>query len=409
MGLGSGIDAGKAFVKFVLEDKELKSGLRSAGKQFQKWGSIGAAATAPIIAGLTACAAAAIKVGGEFTDMSARTGISVQALSELKFAADQTGTSIGSIEKAVRKSQIQIANAAITGGPFLAVLDQLGLSIDDLKNKRPEDQFTVLATAISKIPDQGQRAAMATKVFGKAGAELLPILNSTTGGVEALRAKAHELGVTMTDEDAAAADDLGDALDGAKAQVAAMAVQIGVAIAGPLTEFITWAQTVLTQVIAWIKANPELVRGIAAVTLGVAAASAAAIAFGTILAVISAHPIIAALTAIAALIIGIASYFGLASSGAADFKKELSGIKKPGGATKVDPVAQQQADEVVRRLQGAASGPGQGVGAAAADRGASLAAEGMGEVVKWTRSTSEGVQRLVQLVSRSGGFTAGSG
>jgi TP901 family phage tail tape measure protein len=400
-----GVEAGKAFVKFLLEDSELKKGLRGAGKSMQKFGAIGVAATAPIIAALSGCVATAVQVGGEFADMAARTGVSVEALSELKFAAEQTGTSMGAVEKAMRKSQIAIANSDRDGGKFAGTVRMLGLDINKLRGMRPEDQFTVLATAIGKIPDQGQRAAMAVQVFGKSGAELLPMLTAAEGGVEGLRAKARELGVTLTDEDAAALDDLGDALDGAKAQLVALAVQIGVALAGPLTNFLTWAQGAIANVIAFIKENPKMVKAIAAITLGVAAASAALVTLGTVLTIITLHPIVAFLALLAGLIVGLVTWFGLASTGADDFKKSLDEIKATG---QVDPQAQAQAAQVQAQL-GAATASPPAMPPAAAERATAIASEGMGEVVKWTRETAEGVQRLVQLAqSTRGGLLGGA-
>jgi hypothetical protein len=60
---------------------------------------------------------------------------------------------------------------------------------------------------------------LAQKAFGKSGADLLPFIKSFDGDLPGLIKKAKELGITMTDEDAAAADQFGDQLDTLTGQI----------------------------------------------------------------------------------------------------------------------------------------------------------------------------------------------
>jgi TP901 family phage tail tape measure protein len=407
-----GIRAGKAFVEFFIDDKRVNSGLAKISQNFKKFGSIGAAATAPIVAGLTACVAAAIKVGGEFADMAARTGASVESLSALAYAADQTGTSMATVEKAMRKAQVQIANADDSSGGFNQTLERLGLHLADLKGKRPEQQFVALADAIGKVQDPGERAALAIKVFGKAGAELIPMLTDAKGGVKGLMDAARAMGVVMTDEDAVACDELGDSLGDVKKQFLAMAVQIGVSVAGPLTEFLNWAKEILAETIAWIKENPNLVRTLAAVTVGVAACSAAAIAFGTVLTVITAHPIIAALAAIAAGVLAVKAAFWGASQDAKSFAAELEGtVKAKYGITAAAPAPNAsatssalvaQAAQAQLKLDSVVDGPDE-------DRAIKDSADSMGLIEKWTHQSATHLGRIVQLMQSNEGIAWGAG
>ena len=56
-------------------------------------------------------------------------------------------------------------------------LDELRASVDDFAGKSPEDQFDLFAQKISEIQDPTKRAALAMRVFGKSGAQLLPMIN----------------------------------------------------------------------------------------------------------------------------------------------------------------------------------------------------------------------------------------
>lgn len=357
MAIGSGIEAGKAYVKFILDDKEFKSKLESTGKSLIKFGSIGAAATAPIVAGLTAATLAFANAGSALHDMSLRTGVSAEALSELKYAAEQSGTSMEGVEKALR---------------FMA------------KNGLDPNRFQEIAAKIAAIQDPAKRTAAAMKVFGRAGTSVLPMLENGAAGLQALRDKAHALGITLTDEDVAAADALGDAIDTMKAQFYGMAIQVGAAIAGPLTEFLTWSQSVLSWTIGFIKENPRFVSAIAAITASIAALSAAMIVLGTVMLIISAHPIVAALVAILSLIIGIATYFGLASQASGQFKTQLDSVRNIPG--------------VAAATSNAASRPVvSGAMAAAASGG------GMAEVAHWTKESASSLAAILEIMRRGGG------
>jgi hypothetical protein len=367
---GQGIQAGKAFVEFVLGDKKINGQLASIAGKLRKFGSIGAAATGPLLAGFAAAALTFANVGSALADTSQRTGIAVESLSELSYAAQQSGTDLGVIEKAAKN------------------LQKKGI------DPRRFDEF---ANSIAQIQDPVKQAQAAMETFGKAsGTALLPLIRD----LPALRQKARDLALTMSAEDAAAADEFGDALDTAKAQFTALAVQIGAAIAGPLTEFLVWSQGILASTIQFIHENPRLVAAIAAVAAGIAAASAAAVTFGIILAVISAHPIIAALTLIAGLALGVAVYFGLASDAAGDMKKSLDGVKMPGAS----PNAQLsgQAQTVQNQLRNAASGRQvQPTVAAQAAASAPVEKDRTAEIARWTRESAQELKYITKIISRT--------
>jgi hypothetical protein len=404
-----GIKAGKAFVEFVLDDKRMTSGLDSLAGKMRRFGTIGSAVSGPIVAGFAAAAVQFSKTGDEFDKMRGRLGESVEELSSLAFAAERSGSSSETLERGMARLNKNIRDAAVHGlESARRGFDALGLSVEEFQNLSPAERFRRVAEAISGLSSDTEKAAIAEELFGKAGRELVPLLNEGATGIAALQAEAKRLGLTLTNEDAAAAAQLNDALGDLWSQVKAVSLQVGAAIAGPLTEFVKWASEILAWVIAFIRENPNLVRAIAAIATGIAAASAAAVTFGIVLAIISAHPIISALTAISALVLGLAAYFGFASDGAKDFSKQLDKVTAPTGAKPaVEAARRQQAAQVQRELE-AALAANRSVPAERASReSASLISEGMDEVVKWTRATAEGVERLITVAQQSG-FLAGA-
>lgn len=408
-----GIEAGKAFIKFLLDDKEFKRGLSGAATSLKKFGAIGAAVTAPLIGAFTGAVAAFTSAGDELAKMSQRTGLSVESLSELKYAADQSGTSLSALENSTKKMQVGLLDASNGTGTLLEALTPLGLNLAELRGLKPEQQFLALARAIAGVEDPTQRAALAQKVFGRAGTELLPMLADGTAGLDALRERAHTLGLTMNTETANAAVKLGDNLADLKQQVFAIGVNIGAAVAGPLTDFAQVVQVVIGRVIEFIKENPRLVRGIGAITLAIGAASAASLTFGTILAVLTAHPIVAALAGIATMALLVAKYFGLIGDNAAQMQQSLDQIQlKAGSVAAPDQSGLLAAAEQTKlQLQAAVSqsvggAPGAGM-LAGLDR---MFLESTKQVEKWTHETAQNTKKMLQIMQTGdAGFFAGVG
>jgi hypothetical protein len=243
------IRAGKAFVELYLEQSRLTKGLAGVGKELSAFGAgvsaIGTkflAVGAAIVAPLLAAAKTFATVGSELNDMSARTGVSTNALSELGYAAQQSGASLADVETGVRRMQKAIS--AATEGPLAS-----------LKGMAPEAQFMAIAESLAAIQDPTSRAAAAMEVFGKSGTSLLPMV----GDIKALRAEAVSLGLSMGPEQAAAADALGDAWDKAKSAFRAVGLTIGSALAPMLTGVADWISQAAEKARLWISENKPLI------------------------------------------------------------------------------------------------------------------------------------------------------
>ncbi|MCC6653316.1 MAG: hypothetical protein IT348_19350 [Candidatus Eisenbacteria bacterium] len=144
--------------------------------------------------------------------MSARTGASVEALSELGYAAQQSGTSAASLEGGLKHMQRTLADAAGGSETSAEALGNLGLTVADLQGLSPDQQFERIAEGLAGIQDPAARAAASMKIFGRSGTELLGLTAGGAAGIRALRMEAQELGLTWTTETATGAEQLGDAM-----------------------------------------------------------------------------------------------------------------------------------------------------------------------------------------------------
>ncbi len=273
------IRAGKAMVKVYADNSMLQRGLNQARAKLAAFAvGVKAVGRASMVAGtaifaLGAGAAVALglsvrefmRFGDQLDKMSKRTGIGVEALSEMSFAAEQSGASLDDLEKATKRMARTISDAKDGLATYVRAFDRIGLSADDLARMSPEDAFRAIGKAIADVEDPLIRAASAQEIFGRAGTMLLPMLKN----FEALREEARALGITMTAEDAAAAAELVDAMNRLRRSFIAVKVAIGSALGPVLSELFTDIATRIGPIVNWIKLNKGLVVSVAKLTLGV--------------------------------------------------------------------------------------------------------------------------------------------
>jgi hypothetical protein len=146
----------------------------------------------------------ALKFASDLNDLSAKTGISVEALQEFKFAGDQVGVTLDDVSQAILGMQKHLVGddkSAVAG------LNKIGLSLKDLQGLHPEDQFSKIASALSKIEDPAVRNKAAFDIMGKSAAAVLPLIASD---LDKTIQKARDLGVVLDQDAINKLDDLGD-------------------------------------------------------------------------------------------------------------------------------------------------------------------------------------------------------
>ena len=185
-------------------------------------GALGSLVPLATGAGLAAMAKGAIDAADNMNDLSQKTGVSVESLSKFQQAANASGTSIEGVGAAMIKLNRNLAtgNAGAT-----EALTALGLSATDASGKLKSTDAIMLEVAdkFAKMPDGANKTAAAMALFGKAGADMIPLLN---GGSKAIT----DLSATMTTGFAQAADSLNDKLAALQGKLLELGVNIGTAL-----------------------------------------------------------------------------------------------------------------------------------------------------------------------------------
>jgi hypothetical protein len=298
----SAIEAGRAFLRLMVEDKEFKRGVDHALRRVNQFGksirniglglgAAGTAITAPFVASLKVFS----DVGSKLYDVSQRTGISVQHLSELKYAAEQSGSSLDALARAARNMQ------------------QKGFD---------PRRFDEIMSQLAAIEDPVMRAQKAMEIFGsRSGAELIPLLEN----LPALRKEARDLGLTMNDTTAAAADRLGDALGKLKSALLGISNAIAEQVAPHVTAFMEGLTSTVPAVLVFIQNNEKLIKVVFAVGAGLTVAAGAITAFSAV--VLTGAALVATIgakAAIAAVAVGtLSGAFTAGLAAIVDYKKAL--------------------------------------------------------------------------------------
>ena len=193
-------------------------------------GALGSLVPLATGAGLAAMAKGAIDAADNMNDLSQKTGVSVESLSKFQQAANASGTSIEGVGGAMIKLNKGLAAGT---GPAADALKALGLSATDASGKlKTTDQVMLeVADKFKSMPDGAGKTALALQLFGKAGADMIPLLN---GGSKAIT----DLSATMTGAFAKGADSLNDKLATLQGKLLGLGVNIGTALM-PLLNVVT--------------------------------------------------------------------------------------------------------------------------------------------------------------------------
>lgn len=316
------IDKASAVLKQVSANianlaKSTGESMKAVGKSVSQIGAsvtaVGVSVTGPIALAVSRFA----DMADGLEEMAARTGVSVEALSELAFAAEQSGSSLETVERGIKGMQKQITAATLGSEEFGKALSQIGLRFEDIEGLSPEDQFTEIADALSDIEDPTLKAGLAMKIFGKAGADLVPLINENARGIRDLRQEARDLGRQITTQDAQAAAAYNDAWNRVKSALAGVSNQIGATLMPHLTRIANILSDIIVRLSTWMGQNRQLVIAVSAFGAGLTAIGGVIVATGGLIATLgfAFTGLATAVTAAGAVITAALSPIGLIIAG----------------------------------------------------------------------------------------------
>jgi hypothetical protein len=238
-------DAQRSVDKFVGSASSVSKHLDTATSGLSTMGmglvEVGGKLTATATA-LGAMGLAASKEFGSFAEkvgmLSEKIGVSQETIQVWEFALHRVGMTADDLLPGFKKLS-QLTTAAFGGdSKSLDKLDKIGVSIEQLKGKNPEQIFLTLAGAIAKIEDPLVRNAELQAIFGKAGINLVPILGDVKDGFANAAVQAKALGVVFNSDALTSAQQLDDKFDDLGSTMAAFSRTMASTFSGPLKDVI---------------------------------------------------------------------------------------------------------------------------------------------------------------------------
>ena len=180
------------------------------------------------MAGFAAMIKSAIDAADHLNKLSQKIGISVEALSTLRFAAQLSDVSLESLQKGIKSLSQNITEANTGIGDVAQLFEALGISVKnaDGSMKSTEDVLLQVANVFANLEDGAVKTALAVKIFGKSGMDMIPFLNQGAAGINQLTAEAERLGLKLTTETARSAEAFNDNLTALKASSSSLGIAL---------------------------------------------------------------------------------------------------------------------------------------------------------------------------------------
>ena len=206
---------GRAVIEFSAETAKFTGDVGRAAAMFEKnmRGMTNAAQSLLQVVGvgigvgaMVSFAKSTIDAGDELFKMSQKTGIAVEDLSTLKYAAELSDTSLDALGKGVKKLSTTLVEATDVTSKSGKLMKSLGMDV----TQGTLPALEKLADIFSVLPDGPTKSALAVEVLGRAGMDMIPLLNQGAAGIRRLREEGEALGLKMSTETARAAEQFND-------------------------------------------------------------------------------------------------------------------------------------------------------------------------------------------------------
>lgn len=207
-----------------------------------------------------------IKSGLEYAsslgEQAQQLGVTTRALQEYRFAATQTGVSQEEMDKALSMGTKRLGEAAAGAKPTAEAYKKLGIDIRDAAGnvRNFGDLIPEIADAISKLPTEAEQAAAATKIFGESAQSLMPFLKEGKSGIDELRNAAQRLGIVLSEDQIAKADETADKLASLKKVLEAKVAGVVADNAGAILDLANALATLAEKSLKAVSALAQLYR-----------------------------------------------------------------------------------------------------------------------------------------------------
>lgn len=127
-----------------------------------------------------------IDVLASLDDAAQKTGSSVEDLSRIQKTAKNFGDDFAAIEQSITRLSKGLGSFDDEGNQAMRALDAIGVSARDSNGelRASADIYIDVARSLQQYKDGAEKTAVANALFGKSGAEMLPVMNNLARGID---------------------------------------------------------------------------------------------------------------------------------------------------------------------------------------------------------------------------------
>jgi methyl-accepting chemotaxis protein len=146
----------------------------------------------------------------EVTNLSRTMGMTTETYQEWDYVLKTVGSSAEAAQGDISMLAEKAQDAATGSGEAAELFDQLHIKVKDSHGvfKSQSELFDEVITKLSRMKDETERNAIASKLLGSTGEKIIPLLDKGAAGLEEAKKMAHEFGVVMDEETLAALNDV---------------------------------------------------------------------------------------------------------------------------------------------------------------------------------------------------------
>lgn len=200
--------AEKATARFKAE------AVRSAREINEKVGTALTVGISAAVAGIGVAVKSAVDEMDSIGKTAQKIGVTTEALSALNYAAKLSDVSTGQLTGAMARLAKQQSEVAQGNEKTAELFRQLGIEATNADGSLRDtgDVMVELAGVFASMEDGADKTALAMALFGKAGKDLIPLLNAGSDGLREMTQEARDFGAVVTEDSARAAEQFNDNL-----------------------------------------------------------------------------------------------------------------------------------------------------------------------------------------------------
>jgi hypothetical protein len=191
-----------------------------------------------------------VEMGVGFAKASQQTGMAASSLSQYAMIATASDTSFQGVVKGIEMMDRQLLNVQKGTGPAADAFKILGISVTGTNGnlKSNTELLTELTRKFSEMKDGPEKTALAMAIFGRSGADMIPMLNQGAVAMAKLKADSDALGATMGGDLVANTEQYHHTATELATMLKGMELQLG-GVMIPLFQHL--GQAIATQVLEW--------------------------------------------------------------------------------------------------------------------------------------------------------------